>query len=258
MESLNNKMKSYEGNSRYYLERKNPVILRIDGKGFSKYTKGFKKPFDDILLDVMHLTAKFLCENIQNCKLAYTQSDEISLLLIDYLNKDTDCWYGNNIQKMCSISASMATLAFNKCFLEVINCYYEAKFITEKEYKFYQNKTNLAMFDSRAFIVPKEDVTNYFIWRQKDAIRNSIQSLARSKFSQRELNNKNTDQMKEMLMNEFNTSWDELEDCKKKGVCLLKKEYELKNEQKTLRHKWEVDYEIPLFKEDRYYINKYL
>ena len=118
-DSLGNRMKGYENISRSYLIRRIPVIIRLDGKAFHTFTRGLKKPFDEILMNTMWETAKYLCENIQGCKIAYTQSDEISLLLTDYENIDTSAWFDNNVQKMVSISASMATLAFNKCFEEV-------------------------------------------------------------------------------------------------------------------------------------------
>lgn len=115
--TIGDRMKNnYENITRYYLTRRMPVIIRIDGKAFHTFTKGFKKPFDDILVKTMQDTMKYLCENIQGCVLGYTQSDEISLVLTDYAELTTDAWFGNNLQKMCSVSASMATMAFNKFF----------------------------------------------------------------------------------------------------------------------------------------------
>lgn len=116
--TIGDRMKNnYENITRYYLTRRMPVIIRIDGKAFHTFTRGFKKPFDDILVKTMQDTMKYLCENIQGCVLGYTQSDEISLVLTDYAELTTDAWFGNNLQKMCSVSASMATMAFNKFFL---------------------------------------------------------------------------------------------------------------------------------------------
>ena len=114
--ALDTRMKEYEYVSRTYLTRKIPVIIRIDGKAFHSFTKGMCRPFDEILQKSMVETCKYLCQNIMGCKLAYTQSDEISLLLVDYETNESQAWFSNNIQKMASISASMATLAFNKAF----------------------------------------------------------------------------------------------------------------------------------------------
>ena len=113
---LGNRMKTYEYVTRYKLTRRLPVIIRLDGKAFHTFTKGFDKPFDEIMIDTMQLTMKYLCENIQGCKIGYCQSDEISLLLVDYDKPETEAWFDNNLQKMTSISASMATLAFNMFF----------------------------------------------------------------------------------------------------------------------------------------------
>ena len=113
--TLGDRMKNnYENITRYYLTRRMPVIIRLDGRSFHTFTRGFKKPFDDILVKTMQDTMKYLCENIQGCVLGYTQSDEISLVLTDYAEITTEAWFGNNLQKMCSVSASMATVAFNK------------------------------------------------------------------------------------------------------------------------------------------------
>ena len=111
-DSLGDRMKRYEYVSRNYLTRRVPVIIRIDGKAFHTFTKGMRKPFDRVLMSAMQETMRFLCANIQGCVFGYTQSDEITLVLTDYASIRTDAWFGYNVQKMCSIAASMATLAF--------------------------------------------------------------------------------------------------------------------------------------------------
>src|SRR5574344_1950611 len=126
--TLGDRMKNnYENITRYYLTRRMPVIIRIDGKAFHTFTRGMKRPFDDILVKTMQDTMKYLCENIQGCVLGYTQSDEISLVLTDYAELTTDAWFGNNLQKMCSVSASMSTVAFNRYFRTMIenSCEYD-------------------------------------------------------------------------------------------------------------------------------------
>jgi len=120
-DSLGDRMKGYENIERRYLTRRMPAIIRVDGKAFHTFTRGFQKPFDMILMQAMWDTAKYLCENIMGCKIAYVQSDEISLLLTDYDDIRTQAWFDKNIQKMVSVSASMATLGFNKTFAEIIN-----------------------------------------------------------------------------------------------------------------------------------------
>lgn len=265
-DSLGERMKRYENVSRICLTKKMPVIIRIDGKAFHSFTRGFVRPFDDVLIKAMQGTAKFLCENIMGCKLAYTQSDEISLLLVDYERNESQPWFENNLQKLCSVSASMATMAFNKTF-ELCSLTARMKdSVREDGYELgnaYKNAMKRAMFDARAFILPKEEVCNYFIWRQQDATRNSIQMVAQSLFSHKELQNKNCYQLQEMMFQEKGNNWNDYATVYKRGSCIVKETYNiatdnlnpLENEQIT-RTRWSVDKEIPIFTQDRDYINK--
>lgn len=264
-DSLGDRMKSYEGISRIYLTKRVPVIIRIDGKAFHSFTKGFRRPFDEILIKAMQETAKYLCKNIMGCKIAYTQSDEISLLLEDYERVETQPWFENNLQKIVSVSASMATMAFNRAFADAVNerySYYtginadEWTGSTEEFDKLFDNyfaKIGTAMFDSRVFILPKEEVCNYFIWRQQDATRNSIQMVAQSLFSHRQLQNKNCDQLQEMMFQEHNINWNDYPTVYKRGSCVTKEQY---TENDVTRSRWVVDTNIPIFTQDRNYIDR--
>ena len=116
-DDLGTRMKDYyETIPKTRLMRRTPVAIRIDGKAFHTFTRGLKKPFDKILIKSMQDTMKYLCENIQGCVFGYTQSDEITLILIDYQTLTSQAWFNYEVQKMCSIAASMATMAFNKAF----------------------------------------------------------------------------------------------------------------------------------------------
>lgn len=115
-DDLGNRMKEYESRNRYYLQCRTPVICRLDMRAGHSFTKGFKRPFDEVFIKSMQETAKYLCENVQGCKMSYQQSDEITLLLVDYDKLDTDCFFNYRVDKLCSILASMATMVFNKCF----------------------------------------------------------------------------------------------------------------------------------------------
>ena len=116
-DELGKRMKSYyESVPKTKLMRRTPVAIRLDGRSFHTFTRGFQKPFDEVLGRAMRETMKYLCENIQGCVLGYTQSDEITLILVDYKNLNSSAWFDYEVQKMCSISASMATMAFNKFF----------------------------------------------------------------------------------------------------------------------------------------------
>ena len=240
--NLGSRMKEYENVSKLYLTKRTPVIIRIDGRAFHSFTRGFEKPFDYHLMKTMWETARYLCENIEGCKIAYVQSDEISLLLNNYEKLETAAWFNNNIQKITSISASMSTLAFNNKFKET----YDERHI---------KKIGKAMFDARVFTLPKEEVCNYFIWRQKDAIRNSIQMVGQANFSHRELQGKSCEDIKQMLK-EININYDDFLTYEQRGVCIIKEQYEGANN--SIRNRWVIDLGIPLFTEDRNYIEQHI
>lgn len=239
VDSLGDRMKGYENISRIYLTKRMPVIIRIDGRAFHSFTRGFDKPFDKIFNEVMYTTAYQLCKEISGCKLAYVQSDEISLLLIDYENIETQPWFDNNLQKLVSISASLATLAFMKEFRK-----YENVDIYERAAQ------RGATFDARAFVLPKEEVTNYFIWRQQDATRNSIQMYAQSLFSHRELQGKSSPMLQEMLFSK-GINWNNVPIICKRGVC-IKKVHSFTEDNLI----WIIDKAIPIFTQDRQYIEE--
>lgn len=189
MNTLGERMKGYENIHRNYLPKRTPVIIRLDGKAFHSFTKGMKRPFDNLLVRVMQKTAVYLCENIQGVKLAYVQSDEISLLLSDFDDINTQPWFEYNKNKITSISASMATLAFNKFFREEFKELQEiCQEINDGDCDYCNNmqkKIDKALFDSRPISLQKDEVCNYFIWRQQDATRNSIQMVGQAHFSQK-------------------------------------------------------------------------
>lgn len=256
--TLGDRMKNnYENISRYYLTRRMPVIIRIDGKSFHTFTRGFKKPFDDVLVKTMQDTMKYLCENIQGCVLGYTQSDEISLVLVDYAELTTDAWFGNNLQKMCSVSASMATMAFNKFFYDNMSA------DAENSSTYYKALEKGAMFDSRVFTIPKEEVCNALIWRQQDATRNSILSVGQANFNQKELHGQSCNNIQDMLMTQKDINWNDYATTLKRGSCCIKvddglvKYDEVGNISDYIqRSKWVIDNEIPIFSQDRNYIER--
>ena len=261
-DELGKRMKEYYENiPKNKLMRRAPVIIRTDGRSFHSFTRGFKKPFDEILIKSMQETMKYLCENIQGCVLGYTQSDEISLLLVDYKNLNSSAWFDYKIQKICSIAASMATMAFNKSFTKnaeefMTDCAasYEMEGLCGKgteEYKLcevYQKAIEKgAMFDARCFNIPKEEVTNYFYWRQLDAMRNSIQMVGQAYFSHNILQYKTCEDIKDMLYVKDEIVWELLPTYKQRGSCCIKQDYIYEN---ILRKQWVIDNNIPLFKEE--------
>ncbi|MDY4743090.1 MAG: tRNA(His) guanylyltransferase Thg1 family protein [Lachnospira sp.] len=264
---LGNRMKEYyESIPKTKLMRRTPVAIRIDGKTFHTFTRGFQKPFDKVLIKSIQETMKYLCENIQNCVLGFTESDEITLILVDYKNLNSSAWFDYEVQKMCSIAASMATMAFNKFFAENVKHWasisgremFEA--LTLEQRITYEHTLNnavekSAMFDARCFNIPKEEVTNLIYWRQLDAIRNSIQMVGQANFSYKELQNKSCNMIQDMLMTEKGINWNDFPTYQKRGSCCIIGEYYI--DSTPVRTHWVIDEEIPIFKgEDREYIEK--
>lgn len=282
-DDLGKRMKEfYEQVPKTRLVRRMPVAIRIDGKAFHSFTKGFNKPFDDVLIKSMQQTTKYLCENIQGCVLGYTQSDEITLILVDYKNLNSDAWFDYEVQKMCSISASMATMAFNKFFKQAMTEWWNATVDTlditcpkddtafkeaDKLLTTYANALNKgAMFDARCFNIPKEEVTNLIYWRQLDATRNSIQMVGQANFSHKELHGKSCNMIQDMLMTQKGINWNDFPTHKKRGSCVIKHNetttYATRDAEGNVttghseRPHWVIDTEIPIFRgEDRKYID---
>lgn len=282
-DELGKRMKEYyEQIPKTKLMRRTPVAIRLDGKAFHTFTKGFQKPFDEVLVKSMQETMKYLCENIQGCVLGYTQSDEITLILVDYKNLNTAAWFDYEVQKMCSIAASMATMKFNRVFEENVYNTYPLHAINEGNAELVNTYHNAirkgAMFDARVFNVPKEEVTNLIYWRQLDAIRNSIQMVGQVNFSHKELQFKSCKDIKEQLAVAKDICWDtDILIHLQRGSCCIKvykyfdaitkkeityEEYYERfmhqlDDTTSCRTQWVIDENIPLFKDKgREYIEK--
>lgn len=234
--SLGNRMKGYENIERKYLTRRSPLIIRVDGAHFHTFTKGFDRPFDESFMTAMWSTTRYLCENIMGVKIGYTQSDEITLLLTDDDTLETQPWFGKNLQKIVSTTAALATFYFNR----------ELRELPTKSEGVTKAITNgrVATFDARAFTLPHDEVMNCFEWRQQDAIRNSIQALGQSQFSQNELMHKSCADIKQMLLEQKNINWDNIEIYCQRGMCVVR----------DITGPWIYD-EPPIFHEQPFYIN---
>lgn len=279
---LAERMKGYEKRNRYYLQRRMPVILRLDMRAGHSFTRGFKRPFDEVFIKSMQDTAKYLCENIQNCKLSYQQSDEITLLLVDYDKLNTDCFFDYRVDKLCSITASMATMAFNKLFEKYVDEYRFSKWdgvsnYEDNAWEYIQVLLSAvekgAMFDARCFNIPKEEVTNLLYWRQDDAAKNSIQMVGRAFFSHKELHKKSRNDIQDMLMTQKGINWNDFPTYQKRGSCCIKTEEKIMEDITIIKNRfgedgkkhvvnmkrpnWIIDTEIPIFKgEGREYIDR--
>ena len=245
-DSLGNGQKGYEAVYKQKLVPKMPIVMRIDGKAFHTFTKGMKKPFDDLLIDSMQKTMLALCKDIPTCKLGYTQSDEITIVCVCDDMKKTEGLYDYKVQKILSIIASKATRYFNQFFFENVDKLQKDinAFKNVVDITVYKKKLFVAEFDCRVMNIPEWDIINNLIWRQQDATRNSIQMLGQAYFSQKELNKKNTSQIMDMLMLQKNINWDNLETFKKRGSCCYRKDNGSK------RNPWYVDNDMPILTED--------
>lgn len=213
------------------------MIIRLDGVSFSQYTSSFEENWSTKIRDTFIYSCNDLFKKISGLKIIYLQSDELSLLVTDYDKLTTKPWFGKNIQKICSVSSSILTASFNKYMLD--------NKITDK----------IASFDSRTFCVPKEEVCNYFEWRQRDCRRNSISALAQNYFSPNQLNNKNSQDKCKMLLDNCGINWNDLDNWKKVGYCITRNQIE-KND--TVRHEIVTDWNIPIFSKQRDYLDKFV
>lgn len=257
-DELGSRMKEYYENiPKTRLMRRTPVAIRIDGKAFHTFTRGFKRPFDEILVKAMQDTTEYLCKNIQGCVFGYTQSDEITLILIDYQTFTSGAWFDYEVQKMCSIAASMATMEFNRRFSSMVKQYNNKvddmrvmKILTDEDIKMliaYENALDRgAMFDARCFNIPKEEVTNLVYWRQVDASRNSVEMVGRAYFSHKQLHKKSCSNIQDMLHEQFGVNWNNFPTYLKRGSACIK----------DSDGSWKIDLDMPLLKgEGRKYLD---
>lgn len=244
--NLANRMKEYEKRNRYYLQKRTPVAIRVDMRAGHTFTRGFDRPFDKIFMASMQETALFMCKNIQNAKFAYIQSDEITIILTDYDTFETQPWFEYRTDKLCSIAASMATMAFNKFFIENITKYLISVDSVDFDNPYVVALNKGAMFDARCFNIPKEEVTNLIYWRQLDATRNSIQMVGQANFSHSELQNKSCSMIQDMLHEQKGINWNDFpSDCKRGAAC------------RKVDGVWQIDKEMPILKnEDRKYVDE--
>lgn len=252
-DSLGDRMKEFENTTRFALVHKVPVIGRLDGKAFHTFARGLDRPYDPRMHQCMWAAAEELCRTVQGCKMAYVQSDEISLLLTDDATPDTQPWFGYDLRKMCSVSASTATRAFIRAM---------AKYLPDRF-----NDFQFPDFDARFWNIVPGEVTNYFIWRQQDAIRNSVNSVGQYYFSHRELQGKSVQEVMDMLMFQRDVNWNNYQTVQKQGACVVKvaadpiqtaPTFKWPGAEGVTRSRWAVDEDIPIFTQDRHYIEQHI
>lgn len=266
----------YEDRTKTFLMRRMITIIRLDGKGFSKWTKKLNKPFDEGFTDDMIETAKYLCENIQGAKFAYAQSDEISIVLTDFDNLESQAWFDYNVQKMTSIAASMATAKFNQLRLSRmaknnVDPFRStwASVLDETMSVDEINDFKIAMFDARVFQVPTVDeMVNTMIWRQQDATRNSISMAAYEICGHSATMNMSGSEKQELLFQE-GVNWNDYPVKFKRGTVIKKVERLMTrkpsgdNDKTTMidenliftRNVWEADEDTPIFTQNKEYLS---
>lgn len=237
--SLGDRMKGYESVSQTILMKRTPVIIRVDGRAFHTFTKRLtdvdKSPFSNTMSDCMESAAVYLTHYIQGAVLSYVQSDEISVLLRDWETFETQQWFGGKVQKIVSMASAMASTAFY------------ARYETYEQIDYMAHRP---LFDARVFSLPREEVTNYFIWRQQDAMRNSVNMFGQFHYSANQLHGKRVDEVKEMLLAK-DLDWDKLPAWEQRGFCVPQK-YSFSSAMER------ADLDTPIFTEDRDYIERWL
>lgn len=270
------RMKTYENVPKNKLMRRCPVAIRLDGCHFKSFTKGFDKPFDNVFMKSMQETMKYLCENVQGCVMGYAQSDEITLILVDYEHFNSEAWFDNEVEKICSVTAGMASMVFNRIFYENAE-----EFINENGYPHVQMLKNEklinaykraqkqgAYFDARCFNIPKEEVANLIYWRQCYGRRNAIQAAGCAYFSNEELLNKNGDEIIKMLK-EKGIEWSAYSNDAVWGSCCVRnnrpgimpdgRRVHYMYDKNKRAKAWIIDHHIPVFIGDgRLYINAFV
>lgn len=263
-DSLGDRMKAYEAATEFKLVENMPIIARIDGKAFHTFTKGMVKPFDIVIENTMKATMRALCADIPGALIGYTQSDEITIL-IGYDKYNESSFYNGRIVKISTVLASKATRYFNKYFCEEVNALInwdlnsrQDEYIVNRmkeslsRVSVYERRLHCAEFDCRVFNVPEWDVINNFIYRQQDAIRNSIQMVGHVNYTTRELNKVNSEGIKQKLLNERDIDWDQYPVYNKQGAFCIRDSYNVNvNDKVVTRHRWIISDRSDRLQDDR-------
>lgn len=252
METLKEKCQTLRAKYDVSMPKKTYAMAMIDGKNFSRLIKNkYEKPFDDKFINMMNEVAIYVCKNVQGCKFAYTQSDEITFVLTDFENEETSAYFDYRLCKMLSIIPSLATAKFNQ--LVALNLLDTP--CSSEDIKQIIKHMSLAQFDCKVWNTDNfNDVFAYFLWRQIDCVRNSKQQAAQTYLSHKELLGKHTDEQVQMLLEKKGIDWNEYSDGKKYGRFIYKEQVEKEipnsNEETCIRNVWLAHDAFPLFDEN--------
>lgn len=235
---LGDRMKQYEVPTRFVLPRRTYTIVRVDGRAFHTLLANADKPWDHDVLQSMHTTAQRTARALAGTALAYSQSDEISFVLQDFESDGTQPFFGGVVQKIASIAAATATAVFNREYAHYFD-------LDDEQYP---------VFDARVFTIPDVvEVANYLVWRQRDAMRNSVMALAQSLFSHKDLQGESVRGMVQRLKLEKGVNWEvDVSQGLRQGFLTVKENYDATpsdGDPLTLRTRW-VTREAELFKAD--------
>lgn len=221
--TLAGRMKRYEHTYRTFLPRRSWTLMRLDGRAFHTYTQDLERPYDAAFAADMDATALALCREMSGVAFAYVQSDEISLLLTDFASHTTEPWMGGNIAKLLSLSAGIASATFNDLR---------------------RGDGPLGIFDSRVWSMSDPaEVGNYFLWRQRDATKNSISMAASAHFPEKRLHGLSSGQRQELLWSEAGVNWNDYPDGFKRGRVLHRCEINVAG---ATRNQWVAE-DAPIF-----------
>lgn len=239
-DEFGNRMKKFEKKSVGMVDSNMPVFVRLDGKAFHTWTRGFDKPFDERLNQIFQYATRMTCEEVGQVIMAYSQSDEVTFLLDGWKRPESQIYFGGKIQKIVSVMSSVFTAYFNNNgIMESLR----------------DIKNSLAFFDARVWNVPEHEIENVFIWRQMDVRRNSVSGLGQSLYSHKELHKKSSKEIQHMCYNEKGMDWNDLSNIQKWGFVVRKRYYNASmGDGEVIRSEWIVDEHIPYFVDNRQYL----
>jgi tRNA(His) guanylyltransferase len=249
-DALGDRMKRYEDITRFKLPPRTYTLLRVDGRAFHTWTRGLAKPYDQLLMKIMDKTAIALCEEIAGAQFAFVQSDEISILAVDFLEIGTQAWFDGLVQKWCSVAAAIATMTFNVEVTKAVQQNLEMN-ITE-----IGSKKPCATFDARVWTIPDHvEVENYFVWRQQDAVRNSVMMLARAHASHKQLHGKNQSAQHEII-HAAGDNWEKHPARFKHGGIIRRQAVDYDAPPRPIVHPAFVSAETPKFEKSNWFMDE--
>lgn len=243
--SLHERIESYYDVWKAVLPPRMPIVIRCDGRAFSKLTRRCEKPYDEVVAQAMDEASVELCRQ-SGAVLGYTQSDEVTVLLTPYRRFDTQPWFGGEVEKLCSIAASIMSDEF---------AIYAGSYLRDRNVDSRLNVTfsQRVTFDARVAVVPRDDVHNVFVDRQQDGRRNAILNSAQHQYGKKKIHGMSCAVLEARLRRDGATKT--LNDAGHMNGRVIHAVPDIVNG--VQRTAWHVE-PAPDFKVDRDYFNKYV